>query len=106
MNQEKWEQLIGRIQDEFAVLEHATEDGDIDGEKVESLIFVNPAGKMMLERSVRPRLLEEKTHYSGRLSGETGIEKIYSDTETVDAVKLFRENEAGEWVEMDAGALG
>ena len=81
MQQEKWEQLLCRI-------------------------FVNPAGRMRLERSVRPRLLEEKTHYSGRLGGDTGIEKVYSDTETVDMVKLSREDEAGDWIEMDVSALG
>ena len=60
MQQEKWEQLVGRIKDEFAVEEQQTQDGVMAGEKIETIVFVNPAGKMKLQRVVKPRFLGEK----------------------------------------------
>lgn len=105
MTEEKWQQLIGRIKDEFEVSSHEKSGGEGARERAEEIIFIGPAGKMRLVRTIKPRALGEKTYYSGRLAAQTGIEKIYSDTETVDFVKLYREDR-GEWAEMDAGALG
>ena len=105
MQQEKWEQLVGRIKDEFAVEEQQTQDGVMAGEKIETIVFVNPAGKMKLQRVVKPRFLGEKTKYAGRLGSQVSIEKVYSEDELVDTVKLFRDS-GGEWEEMNVAALG
>lgn len=104
MTEEKWQQLVGRIKDEFEVLSHEKTGDESSRDSREEIIFIGPAGKMRLVRSIKPRVLGEKTYYSGRLAAQTGIEKIYSDTETVDFVKLYREDR-GEWAEIDAGAL-
>ena len=105
MIQEKWQQLIGRIKDDFSVLSHEQKDGEYEGESVEEIIFQGLAGEMKLSRAVKPRVVGEKTKYSNRIGSSTGIEKIYSDTETVDTVKLWREQN-GEWIEVDVKALG
>jgi len=105
MTDEKWEQIIGNIKDSFAVISHDNTKGELDHETTEEIIFENPAGKMKLVRHTKPRVLEEKTHYSGRIGSTTGIEKVYSDTETVDYVSLFKEVVGG-WEEVDVSALG
>ena len=105
MIQEKWQQLIGRIKDDFKVSKHEQKDGAYEGESIEEIVFQGPAGEMRLVRTVKPRVLGEKTRYSNRIGSSTGIEKIYSDTETVDVVKLWR-SQNGDWVEVDVRALG
>ena len=105
MTEEKWEQVVGQIKDSFDIESHETEEGDLDGESFEVLIFTNPLGRMRLVRQTKPRLLETKTLYSNR-KGATGTEeRVYSDTETVDMVRLYREV-GGDWEEIDASALG
>ena len=98
MLDEKWQGIISRIQDEFTVLEHNKREG------IEEISFTNPAGTFKLIRSIRPRVVGEKTQYSNRMGGHTSIEKVYSDTETVDVVKFFRQ-ESGDWIAMDANAF-
>lgn len=105
MNQEKWEQLIGRIKDDFKVIEHNKGEGEMEGETVETIIFENPAGQMKLERRTRPRVLGEKTQYAARLGSQVRIEKVYSQDEFVDTVKLYR-LAGGDWQEIDVVALG
>ena len=104
MQDEKWQELISRIKDSFSVLENDIKDGEIDGEKTESIVFENSLGKMKLERTLKPKLLEEKTHYSGRVGSQTQVEKVYSQDEFISFVKLYRENN-GEWNELDVSAL-
>jgi hypothetical protein len=105
MTDEKWEQLTGQIKDSFTVLENEKRKEELEGETTEELIFENPAGKMKLVRNVRPRVLEQKAMYSGRKGATADVENIYSDTETVDKVMLFKE-EGGDWEEIDVSALG
>lgn len=98
MLDEKWQGIISRVQDEFTVLEHNKL------EDTEEISFTNPAGTFKLVRTIRPRVVGEKTQYSNRIGGHTNIEKVYSDTETVDVVKFFRQTN-GEWIEMEASHL-
>jgi len=105
MTDEKWEQLTGQIKDSFTVLEDNKREEELEGETTEELVFENETGKMKLVRNVRPRVLEQKSMYSNRKGATADVENVYSDTETVDKVMLFRE-EAGGWEEIDVSALG
>ena len=105
MTDEKWKYIVGNIKDSFNVISHKTEAGEFEHESIEELVFENPAGTMKLARHIKPRMLGEKTHYSTRIGSSTGIEKVYSDTETVDYVTLYRDV-GGEWKEMDVAAIG
>ena len=100
MTEEKWQAVVGRLKDDCEILEHQTINGELEGESIEEIVFVNPIGRMKLTRRVKPRLLGEKTHYSGRVGQSTGIEKVYSDDEFVDTVELFQDSN-GEWVPVD-----
>lgn len=104
MLQEKWEQLIGRIKDDFKVIEHEARAGELPRETVEFIIFDGPAGRLKLERKKKPRVLGERTQYAARLGSQVSIEKVYSDDELVDAVKLFKDSR-GEWEEMEMGTF-
>ena len=104
MTEEKWEEIVGRIKDEFKGVEHKTLDGEYENETLEELIFDGPAGRMKLVRKTKPRLLEEKTHYSGRVGQSTEIEKVYSKDEFVNTIDLFCD-EDGNWVPVDNSAF-
>jgi hypothetical protein len=104
MSDDKWEQIVGRIKDEFAGTTHETLKGEYENESIEELIFNGPAGKMKLTRITKPRLLEQKTHYSGRVGQSTGIEKVYSKDDFVNTVELFKNND-GEWEPVDNSAF-
>ncbi|OJI07323.1 hypothetical protein BK004_01155 [bacterium CG10_46_32] len=100
MTEEKWQAVVGRLKDDCEILEHQTINGEKEGEKIEEIIFENPIGRMKLTRRTKPRLLGEKTHYSGRVGQSTNVERVYSDDEFVDTVELFQDNN-GEWVPVD-----
>ena len=100
MTQEKWEQLVARIKDEFGNVEHQTFDGARERETIEEIIFDGPIGRTKLIRTKKPRVLEEKTHYSNRIGGSMSVERIYSDDEFVDRLEVFKDDN-GEWVAVD-----
>jgi len=105
MTDEKWEQLIGRVKDEFDVIEHQTLDGERERETIEEIVFNGPIGKMRVARSKRPRVLEQKTHYSNRIGGDMGVERVYSDDEFVNTIEISRDQN-GEWVPVDNSMFG
>ena len=101
---EKWQELIGKIKDEFTVEEtdkiHLDEEGGIE---VEYIIFQGPLGRMKLEFITRPVVLGKKTKYSNRLGAETIVDYIYSPDEKTNKLKAYKWDEAGNnWVEMEA----
>jgi len=100
MTEDRWEQIIGRIKDEFEVLSCKTIEGESEDETVEEIIFLNSLGKMKILKTKKPRVLEEKTFYSNRIGGETKIERVYSKDDFVLIVQFFVENN-GEWVPVD-----
>ncbi len=104
MQDEKWKDIVGRVQDEFEVLEHDTFDLDPGPGNAEYIIFKGPLGKMKLERTTRPVVLDKKGLGSRRIGSQTHVEYIYSDTEQTHAFKAYRWSDADDrWVEMAAG---
>lgn len=100
MIQEKWEQLVGRIKDEFDNVEHQTFDGSRERETIEEIIFDGPIGRTKVIRTKKPRVLEEKTHYSNRIGGSMSIERVLSNDEFVDSVEVLKYDN-GEWMPVD-----
>ncbi len=108
MTPEKWKNILGTIKDNFAVEEQGREYLDEEGGiNVEYVVFVGPVGRMRLEFISKPMVLDKKTIYSRRIGSETKVEYVYSETERVYKLMVYRwdENEE-EWVEMEEGVLG
>lgn len=71
--------------------------------KIERIEFTGPLGKMKLERTTKPKVLDKKTLYSNRAGSDMRVEYEYSPDETVQFMKAYRWNEAGEeWTEIEA----
>jgi len=104
MNDEKWQDIIGRVKDDFEVIEHETKELEEGPGSVELIVFDGPIGKMKLTRTSRPLILDKKAIGSRRIGSQTTVEYVYSDTEKTHTFKAYKwEDDQGDWVEMEAG---
>jgi hypothetical protein len=104
MDDEKWQDTIGRIQDDFEMLEHATKELEEGPGSVEYIVFNGPLGKMKLARTTRPLVLDRKAIGSKRIGSQTKVEYIYSDTEKVHTLKAYKWDDGQQdWVEIERG---
>ena len=104
MTDERWQEVISQIKDNFKVLAERQEDlaKEPGGGTVEVIEFIGPLGKMKLERTTQPKILDKKTIGSRRIGSDTKVEYIYSDTELVHRFKAFKWNETDNiWVEVE-----
>ena len=101
MNQTKWENLLDQIEKVFGFVEHRTERFDDRRLTVETVVFDGAGGRMKLERSVHPVVLDKKLHFAKRAGSSSTVEYVYSDSEFVDTVTLYAwDDRAREWREM------
>ncbi len=114
MNDEKWGDILDLIEQKFGVLEKNEEEipigddfeDDKAREKVESVIFNGPLGKMKVQRITRPVILDKKVHYSKRIGAKTEVEITFSEEEFTQKIKVFKWDDIDrEWVEVEAGGL-
>ena len=103
MTDERWQDILGQIKDKFEVIDHRTQDlpEDAGPGSVEIIEFTGPLGKMKLERTTQPLVIDKKTIGSRRIGSQTKVDYIYSETEKVHKFKAYRwsEDDNG-WVEM------
>ncbi|MEK7203177.1 MAG: hypothetical protein AAB653_02565 [Patescibacteria group bacterium] len=108
MTQEKWQDIINKIKDDFSVEDfgksHSDEEGGVD---VEYIIFQGPLGRIKLEYISKPVVLDKKTIYSSRIGSETKVNYIYSEDEKSFRLKVFKWDDAiNDWQEIDARKFG
>lgn len=107
MFQGKWEDLLDKIERMFGFVEHTTEECPERRMTVETAVFDGASGRMKLERTVKPVVLDKKTMYSKRIGGEVTTEYVFSDDEYVDTVKFYKwDRLAREWKQIDLADLG
>ncbi len=105
MQDEKWQDIIGRVQDDFEVLEHEIQELEEGLVSVEYIVFNGPLGKMKLERISKPLILDKKAIGSKRIGSDTRVEYIYSDTEKTHAFNAYKWDDTNDdWVAMEAGS--
>ena len=106
MNDEKWFDLKDSIKEKFEILKDKTEDLTINTEEseqklgtVDILISQTPMGKIKLERTNKPVILDKKVHYHRKQEGSK-VEYIYSDTELTHRLEAYKWND-NEWQKID-----
>ena len=52
---------------------------DIPNSKLEFIEFDGPLGKMRLEFITKPKVLDKKTLYSGRIGSDVKVDYVYSE---------------------------
>lgn len=104
MTIEKWQDILGKIKDNFSVEDsgqsHLDEAGGID---IDYIVFQGPLGRIKLEYITKPVVLDKKTIYSQRIGSETKVDYIYSNDEKSSKLKVSKWDEAiDDWQEIDA----
>ena len=107
MHQGKWEDLLDKIEKMFGFIEHTTKDYPERRMTVEMAVFEGASGRIKLERTVKPVVLDSRTSYSKRIGSEVVTEYVLSDDEYVDTVRFFRwDRLAREWKQIDMADIG
>ncbi len=107
MHQRKWEDLLDKIEKMFGFIEHQLEEYPERRMTFETAIFDGASGRIKLERTVKPVVLDTKTTYSKRIGSEVVTEYVLSDDECVDTVRFFRwDRLAREWKQIDLADIG
>lgn len=104
MTDDKWGDLLFMVQEKFTLDERTKEpiyeqdeaEQPIKRGSKEIVIFETPDGRVKLERSSRPLIIDKKYHYHKGSSGRAQVEYTYSETEQTHSLEAFREV-AGEW---------
>lgn len=105
MNDEKWENLMEKIKNDFGILSKDKEEREND-KICETVIFKGPTGKVKLERISKPLILDKKFKYSHRQGADAKVEYITSDTEKTHRVEAFMWNEdLNEWKGIDTEGI-
>lgn len=105
MTEERWEQIVGQIKDneKLELIDERCEDlpEEAGPGSVEIIEFIGPLGKMKLERTTQPLIIDKKVLGSRRIGSDSTIEYKYSDTEKVHRFTAYRMDPDDEiWVEM------
>lgn len=102
MTDEKWQDTIAAIKEKFGIIEQSKEEiAEEGGGIVEKVVFNSPLGKMKFERTVRPLVTGKKTTGSKRIGSATHVDYIFSDTEKVHKLKVYKWNgESSDWDEI------
>jgi hypothetical protein len=103
MNDERWEQVLRRLDKQFGDLEFDEIEDEETHSVVESVAWDGPAGRMKLTRTTRPVILDSKRHFSNRAGAGSHVEYVFSKTEITTKLRLYRWVEAAnDWEEVDA----
>ncbi len=104
MNIERWEEVVDQVRNNFDVEDSRTDIDELTGDiEYEFLIFTGPLGRLKLEFSSKPLILDTKTHYTKRIGSDVGVENVYSDTERTNTLTVSKWDEASEsWKEFDS----
>lgn len=114
MTQERWDNLIEMIGAKFGIDEKRKEELNLGEDthkkpvkgEVEIIEFQGPLGKMKLERTTKPLVLDKKTQYTRRIGSQTKVDYVYSETEKTSSLKVYQWD-GNEWKEIKAeGIIG
>jgi len=106
MNNEKWQNTLGKIKDSFQGVEEGSEPMAEHGGTRAWIIFQGPLGKMKLERIAHPRVVGKTVLHSKRIGSSATVEYTYDETDIVGYVKAYKWNEGTQtWDEMKAPEL-
>lgn len=114
MTDERWDQFVETAQDRFENIGISRESLEDDkGFLVENgtrnvVEFTMPGTGEMYKvvRENRPVVLDKKQHYSHRQGDTARTEYILSDTELSHKIRVYKENDYGDWEEVRAESLG
>lgn len=104
MNIDRWQQIVEMIKSTFEVEETGTTDSEErGGTETEYIIFTGPMGRLKLEFSTHPALVDTKTKYTKRIGSDIVIENRYSSTDTVSNLVVWKwDDDSDDWQAFEA----
>lgn len=106
MTMDRWTDLIGKLEDDGKIESRKTEELEHKPGSVERVIAKTPMGSVRLSYTSEPRRLTEKAIYSKRGGSTMNIQSTYDEDDIIHVFTVERENERGEWVQIDTAAFG
>ncbi|PIR97546.1 MAG: hypothetical protein COT91_00880 [Candidatus Doudnabacteria bacterium CG10_big_fil_rev_8_21_14_0_10_41_10] len=112
IDNEHWEQLKENLNGKFEIIEDTTEDlmmdtgeGEIKSGEQNVLIVKTPMGEIKVVREVKPKVLDKKTIFSHRQGQSAQTEYKFSATEKTYKLRLYKQDDMGEWQELNEESL-
>lgn len=104
MNDERWQETVGRIKDTFTVIGESVDDLEDGSGKRESIEFESPLGRIKLERTTRRAIVGTRGLGSRRIGSSTKVTHTFSATDIHQYVKAYRwQND--DWIELDSSSI-
>ena len=108
MNANKWENLVFMAEEKFGIDKQYNEDFEVaelsTGEKImgqkQIVEFKSPLGRIKLEKVSLPKVIDKKVLHTKRIGGRVAVDFVYSDTEKVVRLKIYKQALNGEWDEL------
>jgi hypothetical protein len=110
MNDTGWDKLTDAIDAKFGIADHGRHTEPLPDnpdltQQVAWISFVKDGQTYKLERIARPAVIDRKTHYHKAATGGIRYENIYDPENTTFVSKLYNQDSAGEWMELDPSEL-
>lgn len=106
MTRDRWEEIVNLVEAKFVVETKETKEDDFDRSVIELLIFEAPMAKIKLEFVSKPKVIDKKVSYSNRVGAGSQIEYIYSPTDKVERLLVYRWDEVtSNWLPMSTEAM-
>jgi len=114
MTSSRWENLMFRIEEKFSIDKQYAEDFEVaetsSGEKImgqrQAVEFVGPMGRIKLEKTARPRVIDKKILRTKRIGGKVAVNFVYSNEDKVEEIKIYKQSLYGKWEEMNTANMG
>lgn len=101
MQPEKWQEIRVKIKNGFTEVAESKTHDEERREETEVLEFIGPLGKMKVEWTVKPKIIDKKTSYSNRIGSNVIIDYVYSADEFNYIFKAYKWNEReNDWEEI------
>jgi len=105
MDDDRWATILDRVQSQFTVIDQGKMAlADVPRGEIEFIVFDSPLGRLKLERTTKPRVVDKKTFGGSKYGTAAGVEYVYSDTEMTHQLQAFKEID-GEWEPFAAEGL-
>ncbi len=103
MSPEKWQATKTQIQNAFKDAEVFSEElAEPDKGQVEILEFTGPLGRMRLEFTTKPLIIDKQVSGSRRIGSHHEVKYVFSDTEISHILNAFKWDEGlDDWLEID-----
>ena len=104
MTTDRWQEIVEQVRSTFEVEDSGVDRSDEHGgSTIEYIVFKGPVGKIKLEFLTHPVLLNTRTKYSNRIGSEVRVDNIYSETDMVSRLEVWRWDDANEsWQPFDS----